>query len=476
MSMRRFVAVTAVSCVALAVPSGASAGIKISSATLYPHFRPAAQDYTVRCDTPVRVRVRTTGETEARIGKRHWTKKTQQATLPLAPDAGVRVHKRNAKGRGKTYSLRCLPDNIPSLEFHRYREPEAPFYLLTPNSTGASAFNGGYAMVLTPWGAPIWWYQDSPSPFDAKVLPDGTFAWAHFHGGFVTDPTATYDLRRPNGKLVKQIRAVGSPTDEHDLQLTADGNYMLITYRRRDHVDTSAFNGDSDASIYDCIVQVIRPDGSLVSEWSTYDHVGLDEVPAYRWALLTDKPYDAYHMNAVDPLPSGDFLISLRHTDAVYRVDGATGAIEWKLGGSTTPQSLTVEGDTMASPLQAQHDVRWLGHGEISVHDNGATNGRTPRVVRFKIDGGVARLEESFSDPATGLSICCGSARLLGKDWLVSWGGTAIVGEYDQRHRPVFTFKLPPPGTSYRAIPIMTELSAKQLRHGMDVQARSAGG
>jgi hypothetical protein len=451
----------------------AHASIRIKSPTMSPAFRPAARDYAVTCSQPVQVRVNPRGGSEARIGREPWSGAAGEAEVALTPDQALRVHTRRPAGGKRTYTLRCTPEDFPDFEFTREGRPAAPFYLITPESTGPPAVDGGYAVVVTRWGAPIWWRFDTPSPFDAKVLPDGTFAWHRFGGGYNLNPEHFYVLRRPSGRTVGEVRTVGSPTDEHDLQLTADGNYMLISYVQRDGVDTSQFNGDSDASIYDCVVQVVAPDGTLVSEWSTADHIGLGETPAYRWDLLSEEPYDTTHMNAVEPLVNGDFLVSLRHTDAVYRIDGDTGAIEWKLGGSTTPQSLAVEDDPMSPPLQAQHDVRWLGHHEISVHDNGDGEDRAARVVRYRIGGGVARLEESFTDDRVPPSACCGSARKVDDDWLVAWGGTPWIAEYDSAHSPVFTIELLSPGTSYRAVPIQGELSGRELRRGMDVQARS---
>lgn len=76
------------------------------------------------------------------------------------------------------------------------------------------------------------------------------------------------------------------------------------------------------------------------------DHIGLDEIG--RWwdiGILTPYPgvgdvYDLVHANALEQNGDG-LLLSLRHTDAIYRFDRATGAIEWKLGGTATPQRLT---------------------------------------------------------------------------------------------------------------------------------------
>ena len=65
------------------------------------------------------------------------------------------------------------------------------------------------------------------------------------------------------------MQTVGTTTDFHDLQPTPDGNYLLLSYRLRSGVDTSAYNGDADATVYDGVVQKVTPDGQLVWEWST---------------------------------------------------------------------------------------------------------------------------------------------------------------------------------------------------------------
>jgi hypothetical protein len=459
-------------CISMLASAGsARAGVEIRSAALSPTFRPAARDYVVSCVNPVELRLRPSGKTRVRIGDGRWHVHVVRRKISLVAGEGVRVQARGPGRRGpRIYSIRCLPEDFTPYTFQRFAHPAAPFYLATPDSTGPPAVDARYAVVYTRWGAPIWWYRDQPSPFDAKVLPDGTFAWTTFHGGLNTDPSVAYTLRRPNGKVVDRPRAVGSPTDVHDLQLLPNGDYMMITYRRRDHVDLSAYPpGDADASIYDGVVQEVTPKGGLVREWSTQGHVSLAETDSRFWAE-TDGAWDATHMNAVEPLPDGDFLISLRHTDAVYRIDGKTGDIEWKLGGTPTPQSLRVKDDPMgANPLAGQHDVRWLGHGEISIHDNGVAP-QAPRVVRYKIHDGIARLKESISDPLATSSFCCGSARWFAGHWLISWGGNPVVTEFDSAHRRTFTLTFGGGGTSYRAVPITDELTAKQLRRGMDAQ------
>jgi hypothetical protein len=453
-----------------AAPAGAS--VSISSSTLAPPFHQPDTDYVVRCDDPVELRIELDRGARARVGKDPWSGRSRTKAVTMMPGQAIRIHTRRPDAPALTYTVRCLPGDFPGYTFKRLRAAAAPLYLVTPGSTGPGAPSGGYAVVFTGRGAPIWWMRDEPSPFDFTVLPDGTFAWTTFQGGIGVDPDGSYVLRRPSGRVVGQLRTTGSPTDVHDLQLRPDGNYMLISYRPRSGVDTSVFNGNSDATIYDGVIQTVTPTGELVGEWSTEDHVNLNETPTYRWESLDREPYDTTHVNSVEPLKNGDFIISLRHTDAVYRVDGATGALEWKLGGTPTPNSLQVVGDPRAYPLAAQHDARWLGHGQLSVHDNGG--GAGPRVVIYRIGDGVATYVDSYADPLATFSACCGSARKVADNWLVSWGGVPVVTEFDAEHRRVFLLSINGTGTSYRAVAIDGELTEAHLRRGMDAQARTA--
>ncbi len=450
----------------------AKASVSISSPTIAPAFHQRDTDYVVHCDEPVGLGIELDRGARARVGKGPWSGGSRTTTVTMTPGQAVRIHTRRPNAAARTYVVRCLPEDFPAYTFQRYGTPAAALYLVTPGSTGPEARTAGYAVVFTGRGAPIWWMRDEPSPFDFSVLPDGTFAWTTFQGGVGIDPDGSYVLRRPSGRVVEQVRAIGSPTDVHDLQLRLDGNYMVLSYRTRSGVDTSAFNGNSDASIYDGVVQTVTPSGELVGEWSTEGHIGLEETPADRWENLDSEPYDTTHLNSVEPLDNGDFIISARHTDAVYRIDGATGAIEWKLGGTTTPNSLQVVGDRRPYPLAGQHDARWLGHGQLSLHDNGGGEG--PRVVIYRIADGVATYVDSYADPLATFSVCCGSARKVGDNWLVSWGGVPVVTEFDAEHRRVFLLSINGPGTSYRAMAVDGELTPRQLRRGMDRQARAA--
>ena len=322
--------------------------------------------------------------------------------------------------------------------------------------------------------------QGPDAPIDAKLLSDNTVAYgSYFGGGFGSNPAGAYYIRRLDGTLVRKLQAVGTTTDFHDLQELPGGNYLIASYKPRDHVDLSPYSGPSDATVVDAEIQEVTPAGSLVWSWNSKDHIDLAEsTDWWRTILLFPTPLpdgrtarDVVHFNSVEP-DGGSVIISLRHTDGVFRIDRTDGHIQWKLGGTTTPESLTVLGDPQTHPLSGQHDARRLADGTVSVFDNGTGQNRPPRVVRYQIDpvAKTATLVESLSDPEVPTSSCCGSARKLGSGgWLVGWGGPHFFGEYASAAPRVLSLKFDDTVFSYRSFPVpQGRLSAASLRQGMD--------
>ena len=115
--------------------------------------------------------------------------------------------------------------------------------------------------------------------------------------------------------------------------------------------------------------------------------------------------------------------------------------------------------------------MRLLADGTVSVHDNGTNLGRAPRMVRFRIDptNMTAAVVQTISDPAISSSFCCGSARELGSgNWLIDWGRTGTVGEYQSDGSLVFKLQFSNNLFSYRAFPVPSgQLSADSLRQAM---------
>jgi hypothetical protein len=441
---------------------GPSAAIS-AKPRLQPRFAPGVSDYASRCRLghPLRITVR--GRT-----RRYRLRAGQAVTV---------------RANGRTYHVRCIPAEFPHWSAERHGNPQAKWYLVTPT---LGPHGSHVVAIFDRSGAPVWWMERPTKPHDAKLLPDGNLAWSTFTNGQFASHSVPYEEHRLDGTLVRRIAAVGAPTDGHDLQVLPNGDYLTLSYVPRDGVDLSAYGGGKNATVIDAEVQEVTPKGKRVWRWNSKDHIAVGESAPFMKSIVSGPvktadgrlAHDLVHVNSVEP--DGDsVLISMRQTDSVYKVSRRTGAVEWKLGGTHTAQSLALT--NVADPanvMTGQHDARLLPDGTLTVHDNRTLSGERPRAIRFRIDEAArsATLIEAIADPAAAYSNCCGSARRLpGGNWVMSWGASGLVTELSPSGRRLYGLRFGghTGADSYRAIPIMPgQLSIRALRAGMDAMAR----
>jgi hypothetical protein len=315
------------------------------------------------------------------------------------------------------------------------------------------------------------------TPFNPTFLPDGDVAWYEVgQTKFGTAPDEDWDEQRLDGTKVRSIRAVGNPTDLHELQQLPNGHYLVDAYRPVRGVDLRRYGGPAHALVYYAEIQEVGRRGRLLWRWNSRGHISLSETARYWPGFVknqakhpaAERYYDAVHVNSISPDGDG-YVISCRHTDALYRIDKQTGRIDWKLGGTHTKRSLKVIGGSRI--LGGQHDVRVLPDGTISVYDNSLHRTRLPRVLRFRVDreARTAKVIEKLSDPNVTRSSWGGSARRMpGGNWVVGWGGTSYVSEMTPSGDTVFGLYFP--GIpQYRAFPVpYGALRPQRLRNAMD--------
>jgi hypothetical protein len=470
---------------ALLAAAPAQASVDVTAhPTLYPRFDRKVSDYVSRCSTdrPLRLDVRASGGDRVAVGDR--AAKSGEFSARVRRRVGTAVEIRvKRKGAGTTHRVRCLPRDFPRWRVRRRGTPKAQWYLVTP----IGGRTRGQVAIFDSDGVPVWWWHSSSyGPWDAKLLPNGRLAWTRYLGDrFGTRDAEAYEERELDGTLRRSIRVVGAPTDTHELQQLPNGNYLVEAYKPRDGVDLRPY-GPADARVYDALIQELTPSGKVVWSWNSKDHIRLAETGRW-WQFLNRqgspessdrRSWDLVHVNSIEPDADG-LILSARHLDAVFRIDRATGAVDWKLGGTKRPESLRVIGDPHAHlPLAGQHDARLWGDGTLTVLDNRTGFDVPPRAVRYRIDtdARTARLLESIDVPDDLRSECCGSARKLrGSHWVVYWGAKpGPVTEQTPAGKLVFELDF---GRrwGYRGIPVEPGvLSAKALRRAMERLSRSA--
>lgn len=476
---------------ALLAPPVASAEVGVSSTpALYPTFDPAVHDYVTRCaDSPVSVSV--TGDADRRVGVDGDAPRGGSFTRGVGLTGSQSFSIALTDGGGTSlgaYRIRCLPSNFPGFTSARSGPTQAQWYIVTPSQSFTEPPAGTsrqYTAIFDNEGVPTWWFASpTAAPVDGTLLPNGNLAWNLATGGM--------EERTVAGQLVRSLNTYPFTSDIHDLLLLPNGHYLLMAYVQKPDFDLTPIGGANSATIIDAVIQEIDPTqtgaGSVVWEWRASDHIDASQV-APRWRDVVQLPSqfgtnDIYHINSFEPDGNG-YVVSLRALDAVYRIDKATGDIDWKLGGTNLPgKSLTVVGDPKvdpAGPLAGQHDARVLSNGDLTIFDNGGYFdngqyvGQAPRAVRFHIDP-LASTATWVSQVTDGLvpspSLCCGSARqLAGGNWVVAWGGDPLVSELTPDGSQVFELKFDPPMFSYRAAPVTSsQLTSDALQTGMNTQ------
>jgi hypothetical protein len=484
---RLYVLPAVLACCAAAAPA-ATAKVEITTGpALRPAFSAKVSDYVVRCvpGKRVRVAVNATGGDSVKVAgtRRRGGRFERRLERATGEDFALRVE---SGGRTRTHHVRCLPRDFPGWHVERHGSAQAQWYVIDPVKKDPQ----GYIAIFDTRGTPVWWlYSPSWGPWDGKLLPDGHLAWARWWvDNFGVRDAAAYELHRLDGSLVRTVRTVGNPTDTHDMQQLPNGNFLALTYRRRCCEDLRAHGGPQDAEVFDGEIQELTPRGQRVWSWSSKDHIPLSWTRKEWWELERktvpvqsplENAWDLVHLNSVEPDGDG-LIVSSRFMDSVFRIDRATGKVDWKLGGKHVPgKSLKVVGKHPSPLLGGQHDARLWKDGSLTVHDNASWTDNGPAADRFAIDRHkrTARLVERVQNPDVTYETAIGSARKLSHgDWVVSWGPSPEVTEQRESGAIVRRFRFDG-RFSYRAFPIEPgRLSASELRRGMDAMAKRPGG
>ncbi len=221
----------------------------------------------------------------------------------------------------------------------------------------------------------------------------------------------------------------GLKADLHELQI-APHNIAYITAYNPIRCDLTTVKGSRGGAIVDTAIQELDLGSGLVRwEWHSLDHIAAAESEVQTPSDST--PWDYFHLNSIDADSHGNLLISARSTWAVYRLDGASGLVRWRLGGNRSSFKMA-PGTTMAW----QHDARMLPDGDITIFDDGSNPPihHESRALRIRLDLNThtARLVSSLvhHNPPL-LAASQGNMQTLpGGNTLVGYGGVPAISEY----------------------------------------------
>ena len=144
------------------------------------------------------------------------------------------------------------------------------------------------------------------------------------------------------------------------------GDDAWVTANKDIPMNLSKYGGAYNGALTDSAVQEYNlKTGKLLFSWDALapDHIPLGD--SYATLPTNGFPWDAYHVNSIDLIGNGTFLVSMRDTWAAYLVNIKTGKIEWTLGGRHSSYTLGP-----GAAFQWQHDVRLQPGGVVTMFDD----------------------------------------------------------------------------------------------------------
>jgi hypothetical protein len=325
--------------------------------------------------------------------------------------------------------------------------------ILTTNGPGPGQYG---PLIYTPRGRLVW-FDHLPEGKTAENLSvqdyEGRPALTFWQGkvlslGFgqgedvVMDSNYRTLARIPGGN--------GLQADLHDFQI-APHDISYTTAFNAIRCDLSPVGGARDGEILDTAVQEIDMRTGLIRwEWHSLDHVGASESETPAQAFAT--PWDWFHINSIDLEPDGNIFISARSTWASYQLEGGTGNILWRLGGTKSSFKMGPGTETAW-----QHDGRILPDGEVTLFDDGSNPPihQQSRGLRIALDLKTreAHLSSAYTHPDPSLlSPSQGNMQTLADgNAVVGYGGVPAISEFGQGGSLLLDAHLPFDMSFYRA-------------------------
>jgi hypothetical protein len=430
---------------------GAITSVLVSPGPLTPAFSSGIDDYYVRCSSGTNAITLTLGTASG----------TSTVALDVVEDQAVVV--------AGQYWIRCLPHDFPTITVAAHASAGAPtpgWYLIN---------SGTYAAALDTNGTPVWYTRgtaaidvDSLTPNTISFMPDGTAPF-----GYGSTQFAIHDLA---AGTVATVVAVGSPTDDHELRLLPDGDYLLLTYLFENGVDLTGLQTyGAGETMADCEIQEVDPTGRLVWSWLASDHIDpvLESIEPATETILGQSIVDVFHCNAIDVDSTGNLLLSARHTNAVFYIDRSTSNVAWKLGGSEYSKDGANHIEDVNDPessFSLQHDARFLPNGDVSLFDDHGAGPGVARGVEFALDLDDGLATEVWQFLGIAASSAEGSCRRYADgETVIGWGynttDSRVVTEVNAVGDDVLDITFTPNTASYRAIKVpLSQLDVSLLR------------
>ena len=454
---------------------------------MYPAFDPGVLHYAVRCadGTTVQLAARA-ADADATLrllhdGSTGTGSLAASITLNRDLDIDIAIQVGDSPAAA-TYVVHCIPPDFPDIVIETSTAGVSDgLLLMTPGVRGSDK---SFLAIVDNNGVPRWVMRPNQRARNFRRHPDGRYSFSEQRqadGEASVEPTVILDARF---RRIDTVTLAGDRLPEHtgghDFLILDNGNYLVMSYYPVQR-DFSAFECDGEpcsvppGTATDSVIQEVTPDGNLVLEWNSWEHVKIEDCTIHRF------PEDYAHLNSLHEL-EGDIVAGLRGCAQVLLLERATGAVVWQMGGDPAIRTdrpapstgaaryLPVVGDPEGE-FCGQHHVTATAAGSVLMFDNGThclgprkDRPAVTRIVEYDISSGTEarfvreyRLAESIGHAFSG----GGVTALETGNWLITWGnnfrgpnGAMVptpfaVSEVDTRGNEIFRLRMTLDGEQY---------------------------
>ena len=329
-----------------------------------------------------------------------------------------------------------------------------------------------YAVLMTTDGNIIFYHASiiegySIGDFRRHILKNGQIRYAFMQRTKPFPPYAYWFgkliVLDENFQKINELTQIDQEPDKrlienHDALLLTDDHYVLPRYQHQLknknnlHELIAAFN-----------LQEIK-NQQVIFEWKSSNYPELYDEALKECHYSSGKIQDYVHFNSVviDP-KDGNYILSFRHTSAVYKIDRKTGNIIWRLGGKSDDFNLSPE-----QKFLFQHTASITSDGYIMLFDNQSTDidpkcadnfvykkYPTSRILKFKLDEQNKKIVDFQEIQLPYLSQFMGNVfETNSKTYIVGYGSYfGMAGEeFDKNGKSIWTLKYPDTIQTYHVI------------------------
>ena len=441
--------------------------LQVIGGTMYPDFAAGIRHYAITCADATSLQVIARApRTGARLTLLRAAPDDNHVSTTGSLDAEVTVHGYHdiaielaRHGATITYVVHCLPASFPRIRVLKQADDGADWLLFLTPTYDTYEGRTTFMAVVDYHGVPRFHRKLTMLAADSNILALNFRPQRGGRSSISRSPSIDWDdsvfgnwvvdLLDERFEVTGSVHTVSplTHTDGHDFVITGAGNYLLPAYARATH-DFSEFGSEYSTmqATRDSVIQEVTPGGERVFQWNSWDHRSVMQVGNDCTVGLFPDTYA--HLNSLQHV-HGDIVASFRGCAQVLRIDGETGAVKWKLGGSAPPEGSDTEYleivDDPAGEFCGQHHVTLTASGAIVMFDNGveclgSRKLQSPftRVVAYDVSSGTrAAYAGEFRLPDEhGYALYEGGVSVLGSGhWLISWGQrnpkSATVGVND---------------------------------------------